>query len=474
MERHRVVLSFVLSFLLLLAPQLFADSNIRSVRASFVQGSVLIDQGKGSGLESALTNMPVTDATRLTTGSDGLAEVELENGSTVRLAGGTNVLFPLMNLATDGAKKTGVSLSHGTMYLDFRKSHHNVFYLFADTMRMEIAKDCHLRVSIEGDQALIAVFHGTISNPTTGFTVHKNQSFRVDLKKHAVVAIAEGIDSFLTDQWDNDRRSFLRYAQKHRGGFNSYAASFGASFLDYGGCQAWAWTPGSGFPWTPYCVDQYWNDNFANTVVKATPPTTTLCPKLPCVHPPGGPFPPRPPRPRETTNTVVLPKTVVPLPPVPFGGETRDSSREGRPARPWDSGNHSGTAPAYVNGSAQSAAIEPRPSRPTIPSNGPHWSPVSPSRGYEGARNSGFDTGRSGPGGSPSRNEGTAGRTPAPSGGSQPPSEPRSAPEPGTSSAPSPSYEPQSTPAPSAPSAPTPSAPSEPASAPAQPSHIPR
>ncbi|HEX8924615.1 MAG TPA: hypothetical protein VF786_02425, partial [Terriglobales bacterium] len=69
----------------LLAAPLFASSP-RIVRLSLVQGDVRLDRAAGSGIEQAILNSPVPEGARLVTGNNGYAEVEFENGSTLRLA----------------------------------------------------------------------------------------------------------------------------------------------------------------------------------------------------------------------------------------------------------------------------------------------------------------------------------------------------------------------------------------------------
>src|SRR5262245_44683723 len=58
-----------------------ADSQVRIVRLSYVDGDVQIDRRDGRGFERAILNMPVTSGVRLRTGDDARAEVEFEKGS---------------------------------------------------------------------------------------------------------------------------------------------------------------------------------------------------------------------------------------------------------------------------------------------------------------------------------------------------------------------------------------------------------
>ena len=68
----------------LLALPAAADSQVRIVRLSDVQGRVQIDKNSGFGFENAFTNLPVMQGIQLRTGANGRAEVEFEDGSTLR------------------------------------------------------------------------------------------------------------------------------------------------------------------------------------------------------------------------------------------------------------------------------------------------------------------------------------------------------------------------------------------------------
>ena len=62
----------------------FADSQARIVRLSQVDGDVQIDRNIGRGYEKAFINLPITQGAKLRTGSDARAEIEFEDGSTLR------------------------------------------------------------------------------------------------------------------------------------------------------------------------------------------------------------------------------------------------------------------------------------------------------------------------------------------------------------------------------------------------------
>src|SRR5438094_5444817 len=115
----RKILNAVLLTLaaVLLALPAFADSQVRIVRLSQVDGDVQADRNTGQGFEKAFLNMPVTQGMKLRTNTDGRAEIEFEDGSTLRIVPHTIVVFPELSLRDSGAKATGVRVQDGTAEL---------------------------------------------------------------------------------------------------------------------------------------------------------------------------------------------------------------------------------------------------------------------------------------------------------------------------------------------------------------------
>src|SRR3954464_14292527 len=83
----------VLAVVSLLAASAAADSRARIVRLSFVEGNVQRDQHDGRGLQKAFLNMPIGQGTILLTRDEGRAEIEFENGSTIRIARDSEIEF---------------------------------------------------------------------------------------------------------------------------------------------------------------------------------------------------------------------------------------------------------------------------------------------------------------------------------------------------------------------------------------------
>ena len=103
--RARFALSAAIAFVLATASiGAFAESHVRIVRLSSVEGQVQMDRATGQGLERAILNTPIVEGVRLITGSDGLAEVEFEDQSALRLADDSEVKFSQLVMNDAGAK----------------------------------------------------------------------------------------------------------------------------------------------------------------------------------------------------------------------------------------------------------------------------------------------------------------------------------------------------------------------------------
>jgi len=94
-------LLLLLALCLLSTAPLLADSHVRIVRLSFIDGNAEIDKGDGRGFSTAFLNMPVVQGSKVWA-RDGQAEVELEDGSSIRLTPDTIVVFNDLSLNNNG------------------------------------------------------------------------------------------------------------------------------------------------------------------------------------------------------------------------------------------------------------------------------------------------------------------------------------------------------------------------------------
>lgn len=236
-----------------------ADSHARIVRLSFLSGDVQMDRNLGSGFEKAILNTPLTEGMKLQTGSNSLAEVEFEDGTTMRLAPDSAVEFPQLALGESGGKLTTVQANDGTVYFNVIHKGDDRFQVrFADRS-IDLTRAAHFRLDISPTDVQVAVFKGKVPVQGPGSTL-------VEVKSHEDVTLYEGgsgkyelAKSYSPDQydsWDNDR---IEYQKDYSKGLSSYnlPAQYGISDLSYYG--SWYSYPGYGYLWRPYGVAYSWD-----------------------------------------------------------------------------------------------------------------------------------------------------------------------------------------------------------------------
>lgn len=274
MSKYRIGVLSALAVLLFSLPS-FADSQIRIVRLSYVEGAVQVDRNTGLGFEKALLNLPIVNGSRLRTTGDGFAEVEFEDGSTLRLTSDTQVTFSRLELRDSGAKVSSVDLQQGSVYVSYTGAKDNEFTLAFGPETLALGAPAHLRLSVAGQKASLAVFKGEVhvDGPSGVAEASKKETLNFDLAGQGKYTLAKKVVESPYDSWDKDQDDYRqRYARNNAA--NASPNVYGLSDLNYYGnfvniagygsmwqpffagagwdpysAGAFAWYPGSGYTW---------------------------------------------------------------------------------------------------------------------------------------------------------------------------------------------------------------------------------
>jgi hypothetical protein len=238
-----------------------ANSKVRIVRLSEVKGAVQLDRNTGRGFEVAMANLPIIERTRLQTGS-GVAEVEFEDNSTLRVTPNSLVEFPQLELLPSGAKASTVNVVKGMAYVSLANTRDNEFTLIFGQQKLHLQPSSHVRLQMEPTEARLAVLDGTalVEGPSGPIEVGKKKTLTLDLANQSQPVVAKNVTSESFDSWDHDAADYhKRYASLSAFGnsTNSYGVSdmlYYGSFVNAAGC---------GSMWRPYFVSAAW-DPFAN------------------------------------------------------------------------------------------------------------------------------------------------------------------------------------------------------------------
>jgi hypothetical protein len=248
----------VLAVVSLFAVSAAADSHARIVRLSFVEGNVQMDQRDGRGLQKAFLNMPIGQGTILLTRDEGRAEVEFENGSTIRVAHDSQVEFQQLGLRTEGQKFSAIDVTEGTAYFDIKKKTEDEFVVFINGQQITAPKSARFRLRVGKDASNIAVFKGEIEVESGGkqVEVRKNESIELDRNDQNRYFLSREITTDPLDAWDLEREKYRdQYFAASTYAYNP-AYSYGYADLSYWG--SYEVVPVYGRVWRPYFVNIGW------------------------------------------------------------------------------------------------------------------------------------------------------------------------------------------------------------------------
>jgi hypothetical protein len=238
----------------LLSLSALADSQARIVRLSDVQGAVQINKNSGLGFENAFLNLPVTQGTQLRTRDNGRAEIEFEDGSTLRLTPNTTVEFSTLGLSDAGKRTSAVNLLEGRAYVNWLGKGGDVFTVNFSNEKVELTQAAHLRIATSSSAAEVANFKSAIQvvGPAGSVNLDKKKMISFDSDSDNP-PVAKNVKESPYDEWDKQSVSYHDEYAKN----NSTPYGYGVSDLNYYG--AYSNVAGYGTLWQPYFAGASWN-----------------------------------------------------------------------------------------------------------------------------------------------------------------------------------------------------------------------
>lgn len=248
----RSLLLLAAAFIVFVLPAV-ADSQARIVRLSDVQGSVQIDKNTGIGFENAFLNLPITQGTQVRTHDRGRAEIEFEDGSTLRLTPNTTVEFSTLSISDSGQRVSLINLVEGAAYVNWLGK--DELSLDFSRERISLAHAAHLRIDMSADVASLSVFKGEVDVdwPAGKVAVEKNKTATFDTAGDDKYALANKVEEAPLDSWDKEANAYHdQYASKNQSPYG-----YGVSDMNYYG--AYSNVPGYGMMWQPFFTGVGWN-----------------------------------------------------------------------------------------------------------------------------------------------------------------------------------------------------------------------
>jgi len=234
----------------------FAGSQARIVRLSDVQGSVQINKNTGIGFENAFVNFPITQGTQLRTRDTGRAEIEFEDGSSMRIGPNTSVDFSTLSLADSGARISQVNLTAGIAYVNWLAKSGDEFTLNFSREKLTLDRPAHFRIDDSANLASLSVFKGDIDvdSPTGQVKVEKKKTALFDVADGDKYKVESKIEEDPLDSWDREASAYHdEYAK------NQAASPYGYGLSDLNYYGAFNNIPGYGMMWQPFFTGVGWD-----------------------------------------------------------------------------------------------------------------------------------------------------------------------------------------------------------------------
>ena len=139
------------------------DADLRVVRLSLAQGDVQIDRNTGIGWEQAINNMPLPSGTRIYAAENSNAEIELEDGSSIRIAGPGEVALLQLSQSVDGTPVDRVEIDSGRVYINAVLAARADFRIRDRSgSSFIVTQPSRLRLQVDEQAASLAVMEGEV------------------------------------------------------------------------------------------------------------------------------------------------------------------------------------------------------------------------------------------------------------------------------------------------------------------------
>jgi hypothetical protein len=175
-------------------------------------GNVQVQLQAADDWQAAQRNLPLRELSCLRTEGPSRVEVELDDGSVLRL--GPDSLAELSDYTrlSTGQLITLISLDHGVAYFTGAAEGKDALVVSVPGAQVTIRQGARLRLEARDPWSLIAAVEGTarFSSPTAEFDLNAGQMVKLDPGHPARFFLSREIPPLDTDRWSDERDKVLR------------------------------------------------------------------------------------------------------------------------------------------------------------------------------------------------------------------------------------------------------------------------
>lgn len=228
----------------------------RAVRLSYVQGQVQISQGNQSISSEAAANMPLFEGYQITTGQDGQAEIQFEDGSVARIAPDSGLTLSILRGQGSNGEAEMV-LNGGLGYFELQGGDQagRIDVRFGDAV-VTAAGFTVMRVDTDTPPGALAVFSGNahvVQGDALSLDLHGDESLTLNASNPSQYNLAETVETNSWDQWNSDRDQAMQAeAGTQTQATNNFVNNENPAWNDLNANGNWYNVPGQGYVWSPY------------------------------------------------------------------------------------------------------------------------------------------------------------------------------------------------------------------------------
>ena len=252
-------------------PVALAAAPARVARIGELDGQVEVQLHPFDAWRPAVRNLPLVERAWVRSGPAARVEMELDEGSAVRLTGDAiGELSDYTRLST-GQRVTLFSLDHGVAYFTGEPDRRDSFILAVPGAQVTVRGGTRVRLEASESVSQIAVIEGRVrfSSPAAELDVNEGQTARIENGSRPRFFLRREIVPFDSDRWSEQRDRALAAS-----GSAGHLPDLFFGLVDLDASGAWmqndelgvVWKPKANSGWTPYRDGQWlWYDELGYT-----------------------------------------------------------------------------------------------------------------------------------------------------------------------------------------------------------------
>jgi len=239
--------------ILLLMPSALWAGPARFARLGEFEGTVETQLQAAAPWAAAQRNLPLPESAWIRTGASSRMEIELDEGSALRLGPDSQAELSDYSRLSTGQRVTLLSLDHGLAYFAGQPEGNDSLNLAVPGAQIILRRGAHVRLEAEETWSQIAVMEGAVrfSSPAAEIDLKEGQTIKIEPANPARFFFYREVTRMELDQWSADRNKALTATASAR----HLSQRYGAADLDAAG--QWIQTDDLGAVWKPKMAEDW-------------------------------------------------------------------------------------------------------------------------------------------------------------------------------------------------------------------------